>query len=75
MAEHLTKQTFLEKVFDYEKNKEWKFEIILKASKILYDEFTPISDARSGAEFRRLAAKNLLIKFFEENYSYEDPEN
>lgn len=26
MPEHLTKQTFLEKVFDYEKNKEWKFE-------------------------------------------------
>ncbi len=26
MAEHLTKQTFLEKVFDYEKNQEWKFE-------------------------------------------------
>ncbi|MEP0823323.1 MAG: thioredoxin [Ignavibacterium sp.] len=26
MAENLTKQTFLEKVFDYEKNKEWKFE-------------------------------------------------
>ncbi|MBE9480951.1 MAG: thioredoxin [Bacteroidetes bacterium] len=24
--EHLTKQTFLEKVFNYEKNKEWKFE-------------------------------------------------
>ncbi len=23
--EHLTKDTFLEKVFDYEKNKEWKF--------------------------------------------------
>ena len=26
MAEHLTKQTFQEKVFNYEKNKEWKFE-------------------------------------------------
>ena len=26
MAEHLTKQTFLEKVFDYEKNQDWKFE-------------------------------------------------
>lgn len=26
MTEHLTKQTFLDKVFDYEKNKEWKFE-------------------------------------------------
>lgn len=26
MAEHLTKETFLSKVFDYENNKEWKFE-------------------------------------------------
>jgi len=26
MAEQLTKDTFLEKVFDYEKNKEWKFQ-------------------------------------------------
>lgn len=26
MTEHLTKETFLTKVFDYEKNKEWKFE-------------------------------------------------
>ncbi len=25
MIEHLTKETFLEKVFDYEKNKDWKF--------------------------------------------------
>lgn len=25
MTEHLTKDTFLQKVFDYEKNKEWKF--------------------------------------------------
>jgi thioredoxin len=24
--EHLTKETFLEKVFNYEKNKEWKYE-------------------------------------------------
>jgi len=26
MIEHLTKETFLSKVFNYEKNKEWKFE-------------------------------------------------
>lgn len=26
MTEHLTKETFLEKVFNYEVNKEWKFE-------------------------------------------------
>lgn len=31
MAEHLTKQTFLEKVFNYEKNKEWKYEGTLPA--------------------------------------------
>lgn len=26
MIEHLTRETFLAKVFDYEKNKEWKYE-------------------------------------------------
>ncbi|WP_337873303.1 thioredoxin [Ignavibacterium sp.] len=26
MTEHLTKDTFLEKVFDYEKNQEWKYQ-------------------------------------------------
>ncbi len=26
MVEHLTKETFLDKVFNYEKNKDWKFE-------------------------------------------------
>ncbi|HUV01407.1 MAG TPA: thioredoxin [Bacteroidales bacterium] len=26
MVEHLTKETFLSKVFNYEQNKEWKFE-------------------------------------------------
>ena len=26
MVEHLTKQTFLEKVFNFEQNQEWKFE-------------------------------------------------
>jgi thioredoxin 1 len=26
MTEHLTKETFISKVFDYEKNKEWKYE-------------------------------------------------
>ena len=31
MSEHLTKQTFCEKVFDFEKNKEWKYEGTLPA--------------------------------------------
>jgi thioredoxin 1 len=31
MAENLTKQTFLSKIFNYEQNKEWKFEGSLPA--------------------------------------------
>jgi thioredoxin 1 len=31
MAEHLNKETFLEKIFDYEKNKEWKYQGTLPA--------------------------------------------
>jgi xanthine dehydrogenase small subunit len=46
--------------------KDWKEENILGAMKILKEEFQPLSDARSGAEFRKLAAKNLLLKFYEE---------
>lgn len=47
--------------------KNWNEKNISEAAAIIYDEFTPLSDARSGAEFRRLAAKNLLIKFWSEN--------
>lgn len=46
--------------------KDWSYENIKEAANILQNEFTPISDARSGAEFRKIAAKNLLIKFYEE---------
>jgi len=46
--------------------KEWNEKNILGAMKILKEEFQPISDARSGAEFRKLSAKNLLLKFYEE---------
>jgi len=51
---------------EYLIQKKWTFENIQHAQKIIENEFTPISDARSGAEFRKTAAKNLLIKFFEE---------
>ncbi len=37
------------------------------AAEIIYNEFSPLTDARSGAEFRRLAARNLLIKFWSEH--------
>jgi xanthine dehydrogenase small subunit len=48
------------------RHKEWSFENIIQAQQCIEKDFTPISDARSGAEFRITAAKNLLIKFFEE---------
>ena len=45
------------------KGKTWNRKSVEEAAEIIYNEFSPISDARSGAEFRRHAAKNLLIKF------------
>jgi xanthine dehydrogenase small subunit len=46
--------------------KTWTLSNIEKASDIIYNEFSPISDARSGDVFRRLAARNLLLKFYHE---------
>ncbi len=38
--------------------------VIETAMPLLADEFNPISDARAGADYRRLVAKNLLLRFF-----------
>ncbi|MBS4027362.1 MAG: xanthine dehydrogenase small subunit [Ignavibacteriales bacterium] len=45
-------------------NKKWERKIIEQAMTILEKEFTPISDARSSAEFRTIASRNLLLKFY-----------
>lgn len=47
----------------------WDEANVTQAAKILESEFTPLSDARSGAGFRSIAARNLLLKFFEESNS------
>jgi len=44
----------------------WDRVIVEQAMQLIVEEFTPISDARSGAEFRSVAAKNLLLKFWNE---------
>jgi len=44
--------------------KPWNRENVKAAMEILGDEFTPISDARSEAEFRKVVARNLLMKCF-----------
>lgn len=45
---------------------EWTRENIEQAMEMVQKAFAPISDARSGAEFRSIAAKNLLLKFWDE---------
>lgn len=46
--------------------KKWHRQTVEEAMKYIDSDFTPISDARSGAEFRKVAARNLLLRFFEE---------
>ncbi|HEX7415301.1 MAG TPA: xanthine dehydrogenase small subunit [Bacteroidia bacterium] len=46
----------------------WTRNNIEGAMELIAGEFTPISDARSGAEFRSVAAKNLLLKFWNETH-------
>jgi len=41
-------------------------ENMVQAQALIEEDFTPISDARSGAEYRRIAAKNLLLKMYYE---------
>ena len=46
--------------------KPWTKPNVEHAMKLLVSEFTPLSDARSGAGYRSLVARNLLMKFFVE---------
>lgn len=54
------------KAEEYLTGKLWVRSIVEQAMELIAEEFTPISDARSGAEFRTIAAKNLLLKFWNE---------
>jgi xanthine dehydrogenase small subunit len=46
--------------------KHWDRSIANEASTILFNEFSPISDARAGKEARNIMARNLFLKFFVE---------
>jgi xanthine dehydrogenase small subunit len=48
----------------YFKDKKWDQDAVDQAMKIVREEFTPLSDARSGNEFRKIVAANLLQAFF-----------
>ncbi len=51
---------------NYLKGKEFNEQNIIDASKILENEFSPLTDARSSEAARRIITKNLLIKFYED---------
>jgi xanthine dehydrogenase small subunit len=57
------------KAGEYLKGKIWSLKNIEHAMSIIEDEFTPLTDARSDASTRRIAASNLLLKFFSETHS------
>ncbi|MBI4646768.1 MAG: xanthine dehydrogenase small subunit [Bacteroidia bacterium] len=44
--------------------KQWTRENVEQAMNFIEEDFTPISDARSGAPGRSIMAKNLLLKFW-----------
>ena len=46
--------------------KSWNRKIVEEAMRLVERDFLPISDARGSAEFRTIAAKNLLLKFWSE---------
>jgi len=46
--------------------KNWNRETIGQAMKFVDQDYSPISDTRSSAEYRKVVAKNLLLKFWNE---------
>ena len=46
--------------------KPWTRSAVEEAMTCVDRDFTPMSDARAGAEMRRIAARNLLLKFWSE---------
>ena len=61
MAARTQRATKAEK---YLTGKSWSREHVFKAMEIIEEEFTPLSDARSDKEARKIAASNLLLKFY-----------
>ncbi len=61
MAEVTKRATTTEKFL---LGKKWNRETIEKAMTMIDKDFTPISDTRGSAEYRRVVARNLLMKFW-----------
>ncbi|RLD61623.1 MAG: xanthine dehydrogenase small subunit [Bacteroidetes bacterium] len=55
-----------EKTENFLIGKKWGRKIIEQAMPIIFDDFSPLSDARSSDDGRKLMARNLLLKFYSE---------
>ena len=55
-----------EKTEKFLMGKKWERQIIEQAMPIVFEDFTPLSDARSSDDGRKLMARNLLLKFYSE---------
>jgi len=63
MADRVKRATTAE---GFLRGKQWHREVVEEAMALIDEDFAPISDTRSSAEFRRVAARNLLLKFWSE---------
>jgi xanthine dehydrogenase small subunit len=63
MADRTKRATNMENAL---KGKIWSREVVESAMLLVDKDFSPISDARAGKEFRLIAARNLLMKFYSE---------
>ena len=52
--------------------RDWNHQVISQAMALVEEEFDPISDARAGAAYRKMAGSRLLLKFFINNAPYRD---
>jgi xanthine dehydrogenase small subunit len=63
MAEYTKRSTLAE---TFLKGKAWNRQQVEEAQRLVDKDFDPISDVRGSAEFRKIAARNLLLKFWSE---------
>ncbi len=53
----------------------WSRDLVEQAMEVIDGDFTPISDARGSADFRRVAARNLLLRFWSDAQQSLDGRN
>ncbi|MGB2870223.1 MAG: xanthine dehydrogenase small subunit [Bacteroidota bacterium] len=68
MAERTRRASTVEKFLV---GRDWSREVVEEAAGMIQREFSPISDVRASARYRSLAARNLLLKFWDETKGKE----